>query len=194
MTEKLRAQLRRVTGAMAQQARATGLRASDCDFSSVIDEAARSKQRLPADARCRLFQERHRTHGDTYGGKESRSIAHVSPKGVTRFGAEEFVVLLPDTAVGNARLVAQRLRRQDCRRRDYHVFRRVSSATGPVRHGRVFSIGMIRGPVTPEATAAIALGQANRLRCRPCKRFRAAVPPLSCLCNKAEVEIQTLRQ
>ncbi len=98
----------------------TGLknrRAFDRVIESMIEQDATAKQRhallmLDVDH----FKKVNDTYGHVFGDKVLRSIAHVlqnTVKGadsVARFGGEEFAVLLPDTGVEGARVVAERIR------------------------------------------------------------------------------------
>ncbi|UCH48440.1 MAG: diguanylate cyclase [Betaproteobacteria bacterium] len=98
----------------------TGLknrRAFDRVFSSMIEDSAGAKNghallMLDVDH----FKKVNDTYGHVFGDKALRSIAHVlqtTVKGgdpVARFGGEEFAVLLPDTAVEGAKVVAEKIR------------------------------------------------------------------------------------
>lgn len=98
----------------------TGLknrRAFDRIISSVIETGSDSKQghsllMLDVDH----FKQVNDSYGHVFGDKVLRSIAHVLQNtvkmadSVARFGGEEFAVLLPDTGVDGAAVVAERIR------------------------------------------------------------------------------------
>ena len=81
------------------------------------------------------FKRVNDTHGHDAGDEVLREFATRVRKAIRgidlacRFGGEEFVVVMPETDMAVASMVAERLRRRDCRR------------AFPIRHGR----GVARG-------------------------------------------------